>query len=413
MKKLGLGILIVGILVIAGVILAAANGPVGQRVYVLTENPAIKTMLGVNQEFPGVFSTEVSPQLKVLVSLGLIKTEPVQIYQITARPVCGDGIAHPSEQCGELGLPECPAGEVCINCKCVAEGEEEPPPSERTCYPSTSTPWGILKVNGGSGGVGVKVAVLDTGVYKDHLDLKANVIDCKDTTKRGIKEGCADNNGHGTHVAGTILANSGADELGIYGVAPVASLMAIKVCGGRWCWGDDIAAGIKYAANNGVNIISMSLGGDSSDSQIKSAVDYAVGEGVLVVAAAGNDGNTDGYGSVDYPGAYANVIAVGAINSFDNLAYFSSLGYETCTSGAQEGCVELVAPGVDVESTFNDGCYAYKSGTSMATPHVAGVAALIWTGNNATTRTELQNSALDLGMPLPEQGYGLVQYLVP
>ena len=408
MKKLGLGILIVSILVVAGAVLAAVNSPTGQRVYVLTDNSVVKTILGVNQEFPGVFSTEVSPQLKALKALGLIKTEPVQIYVITGKPVCGNGIIDRGENC-ELGLPGCPTGYVCENCKCV----EETVPPERSCYPSTPKPWGIGKVNGGSDGAGVKVAVLDTGVYKDHLDLKGNVIDCKDATKVGIRDGCADNNGHGTHVAGTVLANGGADSLGIYGVAPKASLMAIKVCGNVWCWGDDIAAGIRYAAGKGANIISMSLGGDSPDSQIKSAVDYAVDAGVLVVAAAGNDGDTDGYGSVDYPGAYPNVVAVGAIDSSNNLAYFSSLGRSDCTSGDQEGCVELVAPGVDIESTWNSGCYNTISGTSMATPHVAGVAALMWTGNSTTTRAALRASALNLvGMSFPEQGYGLVQYLL-
>ena len=141
-----------------------------------------------------------------------------------------------------------------------------------------------------SGGERVTVAVLDSGVKVDHLDLAANIVDCKDTTLRRIKKGCSDNAGHGTHVAGTILANGGPDGSGIYGVAPNAKLMAIKVCGGIYCWGDDIAEGIRYAADNGANIVSMSLGGDRPDPQVLSAVDYAVEKGVLVIAAAGNDG---------------------------------------------------------------------------------------------------------------------------
>lgn len=143
--------------------------------------------------------------------------------------------------------------------------------------------------------------------------------------KRGIKNGCADGNGHGTHVAGTIAANGGSDGNGIYGVAPEANLWVIKVCGNSGsCWGDDIAAGIRYAANNGANIISMSLGGDSPDSQILSAVDYAVNKNVLVVAAAGNDGPADG--SIDYPGAYVKVIAIGAIDSSGDVPSWSSRG---------------------------------------------------------------------------------------
>lgn len=173
--KIILGILIVGILVFSGVVWAGTNSSAGQRTYVFTDNPAVKAMLGVNQEFPDAFSTEVSSRLKILSALGLVRTEPVQIYKIIGKPTCNNnGVCEPD-------LGENPS---CSDCK---NGEEEPP-AERGCYPSIQKPWGILKVNGGTGGVGVKVAVLDTGVYTDHLDLQTNVVDCKDTTKRGIKK---------------------------------------------------------------------------------------------------------------------------------------------------------------------------------------------------------------------------------
>ena len=411
MKKIVLGLLVIGVLVTSGVVLAAANSQIGQRVYVLTDNAAVKIMLGVRHEFPNGFSTEVSPQLKVLTSLGLIKTEPVQIYHITGKPVCGNGYVEGGEKCGEPGLLECPDGKVCQNCKCV----EETAPPERSCYPINPTPWGIVIVNGGSGGVGAKVAVLDTGVYKDHLDLKANIIDCKDTTKRGIKNGCADRNGHGTHVAGTILANAGSDGKGIYGVAPGAKLMAIKVCGAGGCSTDDIAAGIMYAADNEADIISMSLGGNTQSSLIRDAIDYAVGKGVLVVAAAGND-RKDGIGSIDYPAANIKVVAVAAFDSSDTMASFSSLGVNNNDWTIEEKEIEFAAPGVDVESTWNNGCYNTISGTSMATPHVAGIAARDWQGNALATRTYLQGLAkhytiniLDYGQTGDdiEAGFGL------
>jgi subtilisin family serine protease len=391
--KIILGLLVVGILVVvaSGIVTAAANDQAGQRVYVLTGNSVAKTILGVNHEFPNGFSTEVSPRLKVLSALGLIKTEPVQLYHINGKPgLCGNGTIDKREQCGEPGL-ECQSGYVCENCKCV----EETAPPERSCYPGEQTPWGIMKVNGGSGGTGVNVAVLDTGVYKDHLDLTANVVDCKDTTKRGIRKGCTDVTGHGTHVAGTIAANGGSDEKGIYGVAPEAKLMAIKVCGASGCWCDDIAAGIRYAADNGANIISMSLGGDTQSSLISDAVDYAVDEKkVLVVAAAGNDGPADG--SIDYPGANVKVIAVGAVSSGEGVPDFSSRGINDGDYEIEEMEVEFGAPGVSVESTWKDGCYNTIQGTSMATPHIAGLAAKLWQGSASETRNYLHTIVKDI-----------------
>lgn len=246
---------------------------------------------------------------------------------------------------------------------------------------------------------------MDTGVDKDHLDLKANIKDCKDTTKRGIKKGCADMNGHGTHVAGTIAANGGSDGKGIYGVAPEAELMAIKVCGARGCWADDIAAGIEYAANKEANIISMSLGGNTQSPLIKDAIEYAVNvEGVLVVAAAGNDGHTDGYGSIDYPAANVKVVAVAAFDLSDNMAYFSSLGVNDGDWTIEEREIEFAAPGVDVESTWNDGCYNIISGTSMATPHISGIAARDWQGSASSTRAYLQGLAVDYTTEIYDYG---------
>ena len=412
--KIILGILVVGILVVSGIAIAAGppsdipaadkakdvakapdNSPVIDNEWKLTprysvesDNPILKALLGVNHEFPGVFSTELTPtQVGLLNTLG-IKTESVQLYHIAGKPgLCGNGNLDKGEQC-DLGF-SCPDGYTCNEkCRCV----EETAPPERSCYPSVQNPWGILKVNGGSGGAGVTVAVLDTGVYKDHLDLKANVEDCKDTTKRGIKNGCTDRDGHGTHVSGTIAANGGSDTLGIYGVAPEAKLMAIKVCGPAGCWCDDIAAAIRYAADNGANIISMSLGGNTQSSLIKNAIDYAVNvKKVLVVAAAGNDGPADG--SIDYPAANVEVIAVGAIDSGEAVPTWSSRGINDGDYIVEEREIEFAAPGIAVESTWNNGCYNTISGTSMATPYIAGLAAKLWDTDAATTRTNLQELA--------------------
>ncbi len=363
--------------------------------YVESDNPVLKFFLGVKHEFPGVFSTELTQGQAGFLNAFGIKTEPVQIYEITGKPTCNNnGICEPEQ--GE--------NPSCADCK--NDGEEEPPAEGRTCTPSTQLPYGITMVNGGSGGLGVIVAVLDTGVDTDHPDLVGNIKDCVTKVTHFVPDSknCEDGHGHGTHVSGTVLANAGSDGLGIYGVAPEASLMAVKVCDKRGlCYGDDIAAGIYYAADNGANIISMSIGGDSPDSQILAAIDYAVDKGVLPVAAAGNDGPEDG--SIDYPGAYVKVIAVGAIDINEQVPDWSSRGVNDGDDVIEEREVEFGTPGVSIESAYNDGCYAYKSGTSMATPHVSGLAAKLWdaadgvldgAGNAVDTRSYLQGIASDI-----------------
>lgn len=350
----------------------------------------LRSVLKIRHEFPNGFTANVTgPQLSLLNSLG-IEIEEVQLYYVTGKPVCGNGIIEGGEKCGEPELPDCPEGKVCETCKCVAPEE----PGTRECYPEEQIPWGVVKVKGGTGGTGVKVAVLDTGVYKDHLDLKSRILDCKDFTKGPRpKNNCKDGYGHGTHVAGTISADGGLDGKGIFGVAPEANLMAYKVCGNDGgCWADDIAAAIDYAASHGVEVISMSFGGNIQSNLIKEAIDRNLE--LLYIAAAGNDGPADG--SIDYPAANANVIAAGAIDSSEVVPDFSSRGINDGDYIVEEREVEFGAPGVSVESTLNNGCYAYVSGTSMATPHVSGLAAKLWQGNAVNTRSYLQGVAKDI-----------------
>ncbi|MBV7507043.1 S8 family peptidase [Bacillus sp. sid0103] len=283
--------------------------------------------------------------------------------------------------------------------------------------PSDQTPWGIQAIYNDpaiaktSGGSGIRVAVLDTGVNVSHADLTSNVEQCKDfsQSKISLVEGsCSDGNGHGTHVSGTVLANGGSNGQGIYGVAPEAKLWSYKVLNNRGSgYSDDIAAAIRKAADETTRtgshvIISMSLGSSVKDSLISSAVDYAYSKGVLVVAAAGNDGPTSN--TIGYPGALENVIAVAALeNVIENGTYrvadFSSRGNPS-TDGdyvIKERDVEVSAPGRAIESTWKDGGYNTISGTSMATPHVSGLAAKIWAANpswsNLQLRSVLQNRA--------------------
>lgn len=345
-------------------------------------------------EFENGFSGDFAPgQIKVLKALsGMfdISIEPVGIYYITEG---GDDFL--SDR---------------------VSGESDPNRAARAYFPSDRTPWGIEKMynNPGivstAGGSGVDVAVLDTGVYKRHLDLWRRVGQCKDFTgKVAVKNGsCADKNGHGTHVAGTILADGGSDGLGIYGMAPEAKLFAYKVCNDSGsCSSDDIARAIRMAADKGAEIISMSFGSDAENSLVRDAISYAVNKNVLIVAAAGNDGSA--LGSIDYPGANANVIAVGAIDVNENIPNWSSRGINNGDYIITEKEVEFGAPGVDVESTWIGGKYNTSSGTSMATPHISGLAAKLWQGSAASTREYLHSIVRDI-LPIgddPATGFGL------
>ncbi len=346
--------------------------------YVMSEDASLKELLGVKHEFPGAFSTMLTrEQVESLNNMG-IGTEAVRLYQIKGKPVCGDGVCQGNEP------KTCPED-------CQAGPEPEP-----SCSPDSQKPWGILEVNGGAGGDGVTVAVLDTGVDTDHPDLAGNIVDCISmvTHFKPDMDNCEDKSGHGTHVAGTVLANGGPDGSGIYGVAPSANLMVVKVCDKRgFCYGDDVAAGILYSAERGADIISMSFGGDSPDPFVIAAIDEAVDWGVLPIAAAGNDGPADG--SIDYPAAYVKVIAVGAIDGTGSVPYWSSRGLNDGDSTVEEKEVEFAAPGVSIESTYNNGCYAYMSGTSMATPHISGLAAKLWR-DAWNTRNDLQAIAQDV-----------------
>ncbi|MEK4921543.1 S8 family serine peptidase [Cytobacillus sp. FSL R5-0569] len=288
--------------------------------------------------------------------------------------------------------------------------------AEVTAVPSSQTPWGIKSIYNNqsltatSGGNGIKVAVLDTGVYTNHIDLAGSAEQCKDFTQSSplVNGSCTDRQGHGTHVAGTVLAHGGSDGQGVYGVAPDAKLWAYKVLGDNGSgYSDDIAAAIRHVADQATStgskvVINMSLGSSGKDSLISSAVDYAYNKGVLVVAAAGNSGS--GSNTIGYPGALVNAVAVAALenvqqNGTYRVANFSSRGNPS-TDGdyvIQERDIEVSAPGAAVESTWYNGGYNTISGTSMATPHVAGLAAKIWAANpswsKSTLRTELQNRA--------------------
>ncbi len=224
-------------------------------------------------------------------------------------------------------------------------------------------------------GKDIVVAILDTGCQTDHIELKDRIIGGRNFTTdyNSDPNNFSDNVGHGTHVAGTIAATE--NNQGVIGVAPLAKLLIVKVLGangsGAYEW---IINGINYAVNwrgsNGekVRVISMSLGGPDNIPELHQAVQNAVNNDILVVCAAGNKGDDNSQtDEFDYPGAYKEVVEVGAVDLNKKM-------YQRSDSNKN---VDLVAPGEGILSTYKDGGYAILSGTSMATPHVSGGSALI------------------------------------
>ena len=269
-----------------------------------------------------------------------------------------------------------------------------------------------------SSGNGIVVAVVDSGVNSNGIDgYTWEVIQGRDFVNRD--DNSTDDNGHGTHVAGTI-GQATNNNVGVAGVAFNATIMAVKVLGRRG-FGDvsAIADGISYAADNGAHVINLSVGGDGRSRVLESAVNEAHSNGVVLVAASGNES-----GDVSFPAAFENVIAVGSTRYDKTLSSFSNLGSE----------IDVVAPGGDLtvdqnEDGFDDGILQetfrrgfffrrinvqwdlfWWQGTSFSAPHVSGVAALLLSNNPSLTPDEVKeritSTARDLGSPGKDDTFG-------
>jgi len=268
--------------------------------------------------------------------------------------------------------------------------------------------WGVKRIgaglvhDSGNRGNGIRVAIVDTGIDYTHPDLDENYAGGADFVNNDSDP--MDDHGHGTHCAGTVAAED--DGLGVVGVAPEALLFGVKVLSatGSGSW-SAIIAGIEWAADNGIQVTNNSYGGSGHPGSIvQAAFDNSYAAGVLHVAAAGNSGACPPPGdTVGYPAKFSSVLAVAATTSTDARACFSSTGPD----------VEIAAPGSSINSTRRGGGYTFMSGTSMASPHVAGVAALVLGGNvmtNVEARQRLRDTADDLGAAGRdvEFGFGLV-----
>jgi subtilisin family serine protease len=282
-------------------------------------------------------------------------------------------------------------------------------PSPSSQLTSQVIPWGVDRIDADlawsySTGEGVKVGIIDTGIDRDHPDLVANI-------KGGFNtiapmppypdpNDFDDDHGHGTHCAGIIGAVD--NTIGVVGVAPDAWLYGIKAFNAYGSgYTSDCIEAIEWCIKKEMQVISMSWGSYGDDPALHQICDIAWKRGIVLVAAAGNEG----YYTPDlYPAGYSSVMAISATNSSDNLPWWSNYGNE----------IELAAPGVSIYSCYMGGGYAYMSGTSMACPHVSGTAALVieihpmW--SNKTVRAILWKTAEDLGYPGWDiyYGYGLV-----
>ncbi|MCX6044455.1 MAG: S8 family serine peptidase [Chloroflexi bacterium] len=257
-----------------------------------------------------------------------------------------------------------------------------------------------------TGSISVTIAVLDTGIAKAHPEFAGRILPGYDVVNDD--DDPEDDFGHGTHVAGIAAAaiNNG---IGMAGVCGGCSILPVKVLNdhnaGTW---SGVAEGIVYAVDHHANIIVLSLGSKTKSSIIEDAVNYALGHNVLIVAAAGNANSKDNF----YPAAYAGVIGVGATGRNNERWPLSNLG----------DYVDVMAPGDNIYSTYNDlnneyGGYTFLTGTSMATPHVAGLAGLLLSQEPTRTVADLtrliETTALDLGDAGRDDkfGYGLINPL--
>lgn len=289
-------------------------------------------------------------------------------------------------------------------------GGTTPPPQ-----PPQEIPWGVDRIGANlawptTRGAGIKVAIVDTGIKLDHPDLAANIGAADRYNAVNPAKPANDDNGHGTHVAGTVAAVD--NDIGVVGVAPSAGLMAVKVLSKTGSgFLSDVVEGIDWSVANGAKVINMSLGSTSQSQSLKDSCDAAFNAGVVVVAAAGNSGETNSPSAYLYPASFDSVISVAATDINNVRASFSTYNDK----------VELAAPGKNILSATYDGLYGEKSGTSMATPHVSGAAALafgsLWADKDSSgtvthdeVRAALQATADDLGLAGKdvEYGYGLV-----
>ena len=253
-------------------------------------------------------------------------------------------------------------------------------------------------------GAGITVGVVDTGVQANHPDLDARVLPGAAFVSGTLEPGggATDVNGHGTHVAGIIGA--GENGVGVVGVAPEVTILPVRVLNASGSGpNSDIAAGITWAVDHGAVVINVSIGSDVNSAAVAAAVNYATNHGIVVVAAAGNNHQAQPPAVPDaprYPAALADPVAVAALSGPTSVAGYSTRG----------AYVDVAAPGSNIYSTKRNSTWGNNSGTSMAAPHVSGLAALIIAGRGSISPADmlsrLTRTATDGGAPCFDNAFG-------
>ncbi len=274
-------------------------------------------------------------------------------------------------------------------------------------------PWGIQRIYADlvwevTTGSMIKVAILDTGIDLDHPDLWRNIKGGINTLRP--RKSADDDNGHGTHLAGTIAAID--NDFGVIGVGPEISLYAVKVLNRKGKgWLSDLIDALDWCIDNKIQVVNMSFGSLEGNQSFHDAIIRAYQAGITMVASAGNNGEDSGL--IEYPAIYPETIAVSAVDEYDNFASFSSYGSE----------IDLTAPGVNILSTYKNGFYETMYGTSMSAAHVTGTVALILTiypkwgydldGDRMWDPDEIRKRLMDTAEILElypdQQGAGLVR----
>lgn len=398
MKTLILKIAIIAALIFMTTHLTATSG--------VAQEPPVETPPPVTPEFaPGEIVVKFRPNVGPLARQNSLLAT-------------GSRMLEASPQGDVLRLQVKPGQEANVIADLLAQGEVEYASPNYYVYatgdpndPYYSWQWGLQQVldydidaseawDIHTGANSVIIAVIDTGVDLDHPDLAAKITSGAQAGYNYISPGALpdDDNGHGTHVAG-IAAAAGNNNVGIAGVSWGAKIMPLKILSANGSGSIyNLALAIRYAADHGAKVVNMSLGGSCGTGwpDVESAVNYAVSKGVVLIAASGNNYA----GVVSCPGAINGVMAVGATDSSDSRAAYSNYGT----------ALDVMAPGSSIYSTWPGGDYNYLSGTSMATPHVAGLAALVRSYapglSNDQIQNLIQNNTDDLGATGWDQFYG-------